>query len=140
MSRQEEAYSSVMNTFTRLVYNDPKIHNKEDILAFWHDFFENPGVKNNMVQAFSNFLWEIDQRIDAAKLAGMEQIREAFDLAVPGDASHPENLAVSKLVNAIIDEQIALEKTPETELEESEIESTDLTEVGGGDEDDTPLI
>lgn len=139
-SRQEEAYDYVSGNFIKLLEGDDRIsyEHKRSVMAFWEDLFAHEGVRNLMVQAFSNFLSEIDLRIDAARKAGMMQIREAFELAVPADAEHPENLAVSKLVLSIIDEQLAVEATPEEPgIKAEDLENMDLSEVGGGDEDDT---
>ncbi len=141
ISRQEEAFNYVAQTFLQLIQRDDKIPHKKEVMAFWQDFFEHEGVRNNMIQAFSNFLWEVDLKLDASRKAGIVQLSNALKLAMPGDATHPENLAVSKLISHVVEQQLASENGAEEKpLTDTEVAETDLSEVGGGNEDDTPLL
>jgi hypothetical protein len=139
-TRQEEAYEYVTSTFIKLLEQDKRIsyEHKRSVLAFYEDMFAHGGVRDNMLQAFSNFLGEIDKRMDAARLAGLYEAREALELAIPAGSSWPQSIATQRFVLSIIDEQINVENTKEQTI--TVTEDTDLTEVGGGDEDDTPLL
>lgn len=136
-TRQEEAYEFVSNTFVKLLEDDNRIsyEHKRSVIAFWQDLFAHEGVRNNMVQAFSNFLDEIDQRIDSARKGGMVSIKELIQQAA--DVNGGEMMPVAQVIS-LIDEMVAVEETPEEKpIEASDLENMDLSEVGGGDEDDT---
>ena len=136
-TRQEEAYDFVSNTFVKLLEGDERIgyEHKRSVIAFWEDLFAHEGVRNNMVQAFSNFLDEIDQRIDSARKGGMVSIKELIQQAA--DVNGGETIPVAQVIG-LIDEMVAVEETPEEKpIIASDLENVDLSEVGGGDEDDT---
>lgn len=134
LSRQEQAYETVTHTFLKLLERDKRIsyEHKRSVLAFYKDMFAHEGVRNNMILAFSGFLWNIDKKIDASRKSGMIQIRDMFDNQVIDSDN------IKKLLLSMIDEQISIENSIEETI--GDIETTNLTEVGGGDEDDTPLI
>lgn len=137
-TRQEVAYQEIGATFLALIQRDPLIdtETRKTVVAWWVDLFDHPGVANNMKLAISNLLAQQDKRVDAARKAGMVQVLEAFDLAVPADAKHPANLAVSKLVHSIVSEQLEQENSP---VEMIGPEDMDLSELGEEDEDNTPI-
>lgn len=140
-SRQEEAYNFVTETFLKLLENDKRISYdfKKSVMAFWEDLFAHKGVRNNMIQAFSNFLWELDNKMDSARKAGIVQAKDAVRMALEAMPSNDDDNLPS-ILNAI-DDLLNAENTPEeAPLTEAEVKSLDLSEVGGGDEDDTPLL
>lgn len=141
ISRQEGAFDFVAGTFLRLIENDPRVANKKEVLAFWHDFFAHEGVRNNMIQAFSNFLWEVDGRINSARKAGMVQIKEAIELEAKKYQLENIDDATIRIsyVYELIDQMLSAESTPEETLTDEAIAKMDLSEVGGGNEDDTPI-
>lgn len=134
LTRQENAYKIVTETFLKLLEKDKRIsyEHKKSVIAFYEDMFAHEGVRNNMILAFSSFLWDIDGKIDVARKAGMIQIRDMFEHQIIDSDN------IKKLLLSMIDEQISAENSTEEII--SNIEDTNLSEVGGGDEDDTPLI
>jgi len=139
MTRQEEAYEYISETFQKLLQPDDRIgsEHRESVLAFWADLFTHEGVRNNMLLAFSGFMDEIDKRLDASRKAGIASVKEAIDLEINLDGyfGGTEHLDI---VEDIIKHLLAVENTPEQSI--TVTDKTDLTEVGGGDEDDTPLL
>lgn len=129
-SRQEEAYDFVSSTFVKLLEGDNRIsyEHKRSVIAFWEDLFAHEGVRNNMVQAFSNFLFEIDTRVDSARKAGIMQALSAIELH-----SDSNNGNYSEIVK-LLEDLLKSEEAPE---EKVNVEEMDLSEVGGGNEDDT---
>lgn len=63
-SRQEIAFDRFAETFIKLVQGARDVPDKREVLAWWADFFEHPGVRDNMIQAFSNFMWGMDIEIE----------------------------------------------------------------------------
>lgn len=142
-TRQEEAYDYVSGIFIKLLQNDDRIsyEHKRSVIAFWEDLFAHEGVKNNMLQAFSNFLDEIDGKMDAARKAGISQLNDAITKSLPLAQEGTVEWAIVKATQRMANELLAAEDTPEEPaLTNDEIENMDLSEVGGGDEDETPLI
>lgn len=149
-NRQEQAYEYVTETFLKLLQQDKRIgaEHKKSVLAFYKDMFEHEGVRNNMIQAFSNFLGEVDRRIDASRKAGIASVKEALLLQARSNGTMVSDngniigkldidlMDTIHLINVLLDEENSHEET----LTDDDIANTDLTEVGGGDEDDTPLI
>lgn len=137
-SRQEEAFEYVTKTFIKLVENDSTIHDKKDIMAFWQDCFDYPGVRENMIQAFSNFLFDIDDKMDAARKAGIMQVRDVIQRS----ANLPKpKLMTPDIILTIIDGILLDEDQPEERpINGDDVAKEDLSEVGGGDENDEPLI
>lgn len=137
-SRQEEAYEYISGNFVKLLEGDTRIsyEHKRSVIAFWEDLFAHEGVRNLMVQAFSNFLWEIDKKNQAALKAGITMALSRIELL----AGDQEEVSV-KAVIAELENMLKEEDTPaETPIKAEDLENVDLSEVGGGDEDDTPLI
>lgn len=135
-TRQEEAFDYIAETFLKLIQRDKTIHHKKEVLAFWHDFFEHEGVRNNMLQAINNFLWEIDGKLDAARKAGIDQLRTVVLLEgkrAVGDNGFMAVRTIDDIANRLLEAENAPEETVNAT-------GTDLSEVGGGDEDDTPLM
>lgn len=134
-SRQEEAYEAVSGTFVKLLEGDNRIsyEHKRSVIAFWEDLFAHEGVRNNMVQAFSNFLWEIDKHNEAARKAGIMMAVSRIELLADGQ----EEVSTAAIIKAL-EEMLKEESTPEEPtIKGEELENADLTEVGGGNEDDT---
>lgn len=143
LSRQEEAYQFVTDLFLKLIQNDVRIspEYKKAVVAYWRDMFDHEGVRNNMIQAFSNFLFEIDGKMDSARKAGISQLKDAILQSVGEPEEGTVEYAIAKAVIGISDDLLKAESTPEEKpLTDKDIENMDLSEVGGGDEDDTPLI
>lgn len=138
-TRQEEGYEYVSSTFIRLLQDDPRIstEHKRTVLAWWEDLFAHDGVKNNMLQAFSNFFDEVDQRVDATRKAGIAQVDEAISLYAGGVDKVPDGYIKLDQVHAIIKQLLDAENSPEETVDAA---SMDLTELGEEDEDDTPLV
>lgn len=139
--RQEEAYDFVSGTFVKLLENDSRIsyEHKRSVIAFWEDLFAHDGVRNNMVQAFSNFLEEIDPKIDAARKAGIVQMEEAITRSIPVNTI-PADIweALVAHVRQTRADLLKSEDAPEEKpIKAEDLEHVDLSEVGGGDEDDT---
>lgn len=135
-SRQEEAFDYVAQTFLKLIQKDKTIPHKKEVMAFWHDFFEHEGVRNNMIQAFSNLLWEIDGKIENAKAVELLELQKMVDKVA--DPENENTKKIKTLISKLIDEKKTTIKfqSPDELLDEV----GDLSEVGGGNEDDTPLI
>lgn len=136
-TRQEEAYEFIAQTFLKLLGDDEKIsyEHKRSVIVFWQDLFAHEGVRNNMLQAFSNFLDEIDGKMDSARKAGMQHVRELIEQTA--DVNGTEEIYVNDVL-ALIDEALKVENTPEeAPIDAKDLENMDLSEVGGGDEDDT---
>lgn len=137
-NRQEEAYDFVSQTFIKLLERDNRIayEHKRSVIAFWEDLFAHEGVRNNMIQAFSNFMFEIDDRMSAARKAGMMQVHYAVEKAA---ASQTLNKKLTpEMLLMLIDGLVIGEGAPEETI--PDVATTDLSEVGGGNEDDTPLL
>lgn len=137
-SRQELAYDKVSDTFVKLLENDTRIsyEHKRSVIAFWQDLFAHEGVRNNMIQAFSNFLWDQDNDLDA-KVAGELAVIQNMILHI-ADPENENTKKITETLTQMINER--MDKAPMRMLTEEEIAGVDLSEVGGGDEDDTPLI
>lgn len=139
-SRQEEAYEFVSSTFVKLLEKDDRISydHKRSVIAFWEDLFAHDGVRNNMEQAFSNFLWEIDKKMESARKAGIMLALSTLELGFPNDAA-PADVAMTKeQIVTTLEGLLKMEETPEEPtIEADDLENMDLSEVGGGDEDDT---
>lgn len=138
-TRQEEAYDYITGTFFELLQRDKRIdpEMRGAVIAYWQDLFEHPGIRNNMLQAFSNFLSEIDKRMDASRKAGIVQLRDQLVLNLRGVKQDDEHLeGAIRGLNQMVNELLAQEDTQE-EIVDPEAE--DLSEVGGADEDDTPI-
>lgn len=144
LSPQEQAYEYVTETFLKLLQQDKRIgaEHKKSVIAFYEDMFAHEGVRNNMIQAFSNFLDEVNKRVDKARQAGMEAVREEVQLQYnPQGLLYPSIDIPYEDLGALIDRMLLVEQNPEEEnLTDDTIANMDLSEVGGDDEDDTPLI
>lgn len=130
-SKQEQAFNEVTETFMRLIERDGRIEHKKEVLAFYNDLFEHPGVRNNMLQAFSNFLWHLDANQDAKAVGALQDF---LDL-IPKIAD-PENENTQKIMQHL---RTLIEEETNTDSEDVSVDE-DLSEVGGGDEDNTPLL
>ncbi len=137
-TRQEEAYDFISSTFVKLLEGDNRIgyEHKRSVIAFWEDLFAHEGVRNNMVQAFSNFLWEIDTKMDSSRKAGIQSVEDALQAQFnPQGMLYPEATLELKDVLAVMEQLLRAENQPEETIQD--IENIDLSEVGGGNEDDT---
>ena len=134
-SRQEQAYDEVSSTFIKLLQNDERIsyEHKRSVIAFWEDLFAHEGVRNNMVQAFSNFLWEMDKHNESARKAGIMMALTRLELSFKDLVEVPTKDVITELTNLLKEEEAPEEQTIKAE----DLENMDLSEVGGGDEDDT---
>lgn len=65
-SRQQIAFEKWKQDFIQLVLTDRKLSpsRRKDLEANLLDLFEYPGIYENMVQAFSNFMWSMDKKIE----------------------------------------------------------------------------
>lgn len=135
-SRQEEAYEYVSKLFVKLLEKDDRIsyEHKRSVIAFWEDLFAHDGVKNNMVQAFSNFLWEIDKRNEAARKAGIMMALSRVELDFKDFVEVPTKDISTSILNLLKEESDVDEEIID------KIATMDLSEVGGGDEDETPAV
>lgn len=134
-SRQEQAYDEVSSTFIKLLQNDERIsyEHKRSVIAFWEDLFAHEGVRNNMVQAFSNFLWEMDKHNESARKAGIMMALTRLELSFKDFVEVPTKDVIAELTNLLKEEEAPEEQT----IKADDLENMDLSEVGGGDEDDT---
>ena len=142
-SRQEEAWEYISNTFIRLINTDKNIayDHKRSVIAFWEDLFWHDGVKNNILQAVSNLLWEIDGKMDSARKAGIMMALSTIERNFPKDAEASGVAMTKQQITLLLESLLKSEGNPEEqELGEDEIQDMDLSEVGGNDEDDTPLV
>lgn len=143
-SRQEEAYEYVFGLFIKLLQQDKRIsyEHKQSVIAFWQDLFAHEGVRNNMVQAFSNFLWELDEKLDASRRAGIVELSDNMLQVIRSKNNHVwKTDSVKAFIEGWTKHSLQIESTPEAELlTDEDIANADLSEVGGGDEDDTPLV
>lgn len=121
-SRQEEAFDFVTKTFIKLLEQDKRIayEHKRSVIAFYEDLFAHEGIRNNMVQAFSNLLWDTEASVEKGIMYELVQVVKMIPKVAKADDPN------TKAIEAMMLELIA--------------EVGDLKEVGGGDEDDTPLI
>ncbi len=139
-SRQEEAYEFVSSTFVKLLEKDDRIsyEHKRSVIAFWEDLFAHEGVRNNMVQAFSNFLWEIDKKMESALKAGIMLALSTLELGFPKDVADGDVAMTKEQITALLEGLLKAEETPEEPtIKGEDLANMDLSEVGGGDEDDT---
>lgn len=129
-SRQEKVFDQIAVTFVRLIQRDKDIPHKREVLAYWEDFFAHQGVRNNMVQAISNYLWDLDDQTDAKLKDEMKALLDIIPKVADADNENTKKImaAITAIINV------------ENVIEEVSVGNTDLAEVGGGDEDDTPLI
>lgn len=138
-TRQEEAYEYITSDFFKLLERDKRIDPelRGAVIAYWQDLFEHPGVKNNMLQSVSNFLGEVDKRMDASRKAGIVQMKDTLVLNLRSMYQDGPEVggAIKDLENMAAD-LIAQEDTAEEIIDP---EAEDLSEVGGADEDDTPI-
>jgi hypothetical protein len=134
-SRQEAAYELVTTTFIRLLERDPRIPQKQEVLAYYQDLFDYSGVRSNMILAFGALLENMDEKIQKEVYQELRVVRSML-----GEVADPEDESTYK-ISMMLDALIAEEKqttdyqTPEQLL----AEVGDLSEVSGNNEDDTPL-
>lgn len=126
-TREKEAFNQIAITFVRLIQRDKDIPHKREVIAYWEDFFAHPGVKANMVQAISNFLWDQDDKVDAKLKDEMKALLDIIPKVADADNENTQKImaAITAMINV------------ETIIEDVKVEDVDLSEVGGGDEDDT---
>ena len=139
-TRQEQAYDYVSGTFVKLLEKDNRIsyEHKRSVIAFWEDLFAHEGVRNNMVQAFSNFLGEIDNRMESARKAGIMLALSVLELGFPSDAAAADVAMTKEQIVSTLEDLLKVESTPEEPtIKADDLENMDLSEVGGNDEDDT---
>lgn len=135
LSRQEQGFNFFAEMFLKLIAADKKIEHKKEVLAYFHDLLEHGGVRNNMIQAFSEFMWEHDKKCQADLVSELKTIQSMF-------ASMLTQNETTEIVIKTLDQFIAESWQPVEyqKAEELIAEVGDLSEVGGGDEDDTPLL
>ncbi len=140
-TRQEEAYNFIANNFIELVQKDKKLayDYKRSLLAFLGDAMADENVMNDLLQAISNFLWEIDKKIDSSRKAGMIELKDAIRITFNPNGEMFKEAHLCSIL-ALCDSIVDKENTPdEPSLTDDEVSNMDLSEVGGGDEDDSPL-
>lgn len=141
-TRQEEACEYIGDIFIKLIQENKKLsyEYKRSLMAFMGDIITDENVKNDMLQAMSNFLNEIDKKLDSARKAGIIEVKESINRLVSSRGVDFKYISVAT-VRLSCDLLIERENTPEEEpLTTDEIADMDLREVGGGDEDDSPII
>jgi hypothetical protein len=136
-TRQEVAYDYISEHLIKLLQKDDRIayEHKRSVISFWQDLFEHEGVKNNLLMAISDYLFEVDVKLQAARQAGIVQILDAIRLERGNLTEGTEAFGALGAVLKLGEEILVEEKKPEEMIQD--IENTDLSEVGGGDEDDT---
>lgn len=149
LSPQEELFNFWEKNFIKLIESATDVPQKKEIVAGWKDALEWPGVRSTMIQAFSNILWEFSKKLDAARGAGMIELRNALVAQANANGSKVSITGDTFSVVGKLDMDIAqmlqtaynlLEAEKSAEEPMGDVSKIDLTEVGGGDEDDTPLL
>lgn len=138
-TRQEIAYQEIGATFLTLIQRDPLIdpEMRKTVVAWWVDLFDHPGVANNMKLAISNLLAQQDKRVDAARKAGIQSVRDAIEMQYnSAKLLYPSVDIPLEEINGVIDALLFAEESTEEVIDAAEM---DLSEVGGNDEDNTPI-
>ena len=135
-TNQQEAFEYISTTFQKSVLADENISYefRKDIIAGWEDISQDPIIGTHLLQAVTNFLWEVDGKLEAARKAGIVMALTRLEL-VYGINPTPEQQATIRELENLLKEESAAE-----EQEVSDVGELDLSEVGGNDEDDTPLV
>lgn len=119
-SRQEVAYKEFLTTFFKLIDRARDIPDKEVIKTEMHEIFGYPVIEKNMMQAFSNFMWSMDETIERKVYDELESLIDMIPAwADPNDVN---TLAIQANLTQII----AVGGTKSTDIEEDEIDK--LTE------------
>lgn len=131
ISRQEQGFNFFVETLMKLILADKDIPNKRDAIAFFQDLFSHKATRSNMIQAFSNFMWDFDDKVqqDVAN-----ELQTILDM-IPKIAD-PENENTKKIAGALknmIDEAVESVNYDTPEELKSEFTDEDLNEVGGID-------
>jgi len=138
-SRQEIGFELWVRTFVQLVGENKDMPHKKEVLAWWHDFFEHRGVRDNMLQAFTNFMWDYDDKVQEDVASELKML-----LTMIPKVADPENENTKRIVQTleelIDDATEPLDFQPANELN-AEFSDQDLEEVGGSDpKDNTSLL
>lgn len=113
-SRQEQAFDKLMMIFFALINLSKDIENKEDLKAELHEIFDYPVVRENLVQAFSNFMWDMDETIERQVVNEIAGLLEMIPkIADPKDKN---TLAIMANLTLIVDSS----KVPAGEMSDAE--------------------
>lgn len=116
-SRQEVAYKEFLTTFFKLIDRARDIPDKEVIKTEMHEIFGYPVIEKNMMQAFSNFMWSMDDEI-----ARQVHNEIAFMVKMIPELADPENENTQKIVENLT-QMIPEYKNVFTDLNEEEIDT-----------------
>ena len=136
-TNQEEALEFISTAFKASVSVDRKIdpNDRKAITDWWEEAIINePIIGLHLLQAITNFLWEIDKKMESAHKAGIVMAITRLELVFNANPIPGGESIIAELVQLLKEES-----NPEvTEL--TDVDKVDLSEVGGNDEDDTPLV
>jgi len=130
-SRQEIAFDQWKQDFTKLVLADKKLSpdTRRDIQAGIDDWASFPGIHENMIQAFSNFMWGMDAEIERQVNNEMVRLREIIPLLA--DPEDTNTLTIIDALNKIVAEN----SKPTVDLEDEAID----TLITDEEVDDSPI-
>ena|SRR5665213_366136 len=131
LSRQEIAFNKWIEDFTKLVLSDRKLSPdaRRDIQADIADWIRWPAVHENMIQAFSNFMWGMDRAIEFGVAQELGIIVQMIGKMPAGNSDD------GKAIIEMLVDLIESNDKPITEIEDEEIDSLITDE----ETDDTPI-
>lgn len=119
MSRQTKAFEEFRENFTKLLMIDNKIgpEQRRDLQAEMEDFWNHPGIQKNMEQAFSNFMWHMDQQIEEGVNEEIGRLIELIPLIA--DPADPNTLTILAQLKEIVESN----SKPLEEMDDEEIDA-----------------
>lgn len=98
-SRQEIAFVQWSDNFLLLINRDKSIgaDDRATIMAEMQDVLQYPVVRQNMIQAFSNFMWSMDETIERKVYDELEGLLDMIRKMVP----NPEETGVLTIMAAL---------------------------------------
>lgn len=115
-SRQEQAFTLWSQNFIRLVSVSKDVPEKTAVLAHFEDMFNHPGVRSNMLQAFTNFMWDFDKKVESDVVSELRTI-----LSLVQKVADPNNKNTKAIV-AVIETLIAEDYQGVDEMSDEDIE------------------
>ena len=137
-SRQEQGFELWKVTFFKLITTDKTIpyEDRKMILGMLHDVMDLPVVRTNMVQAFSNFMWSNDDKVQQDVANELKTLQSMIPkLVQPGSK---DAAVIRHAMEDIIRE--AEEVVNYHDASDIIAEEPDLSEVGGDEEDNRPML
>lgn len=128
-SRQEQGFELFKETFLKLVLADKNLQHPVEIEAELREFLGAPGISDAMLQAFTNFMWFNDDRVQADVVSELKNV-----LALVPKVADPEDKNTKQIVATL--EQI-IETTEEpTDFQTAEelmeeFPDSEFDEIGG---------